>query len=134
MSERLNLNEYSESIWQYSNSEYCFVVKKAIHYNLLHIDYPLTLEEIARKIYVNPAHLSRKFKSETHITSTQFIHANKVDEAKPYQEKDNLTITEIALLVGFNDPNYFGKILKKVTSKTPSQFMTNAKKPVKYNS
>ena len=74
---RVLLTEYSESIWQYSNSEYSSVIKKAIHYILLHIDYPLTLEEIARNIYVNPAHLSRKFKSETHMTSTQFIHANK---------------------------------------------------------
>lgn len=128
---RVLLTEYSESIWQYSNSEYSSVIKKAIHYILLHIDYPLTLEEIARNIYVNPAHLSRKFKSETHMTPTQFIHAKKVEEAKPYLEKGNLTITEIALLVGFNDPNYFGKVFKKVTGLTPSQFIANAKKPIK---
>ena len=125
---RILLTEYSESVWHYSNSEYSSVVKKAIHYILLHIDYPLTLEEIARNTYVNPAHLSRKFKSETQMTLTQFIHFKKVEEAKPYLEKGNLTITEIALLVGFNDPNYFGKVFKKVTGITPSQFIANTRK------
>ena len=125
---RVLLTEYSESIWHYSNSEYSAVVKKAIHYILLHIDDPLTLEEIARNTYVNPAHLSRKFKSETRMTLTQFIHFKKIEEAKPYLEKGNLTITEIALLVGFNDPNYFGKVFKKVTGMTPSQFIANTRK------
>lgn len=128
---RILLTEYSESIWLYSNSEYSSLVKKAIHYILLHIDSPLTLEEIARNIFVNPAHLSRKFKSETQMTPTQFIHLKKVEEAKPYLEKGALTITEIALLVGFNDPNYFGKVFKKITGLTPSQFIANAQKPIK---
>lgn len=128
---RVLLTEYSESIWLYSTPEYSTIVKKAIHYILLHIDYPLTLEEIARNIYVNPAHLSRKFKSETQMTPTQFIHSKKVDEAKPYLEKGNLTITEIALLVGFNDPNYFGKVFKKVTGMTPSEFVRTTKRPLK---
>lgn len=83
---RILLTEYSERIWQYSNSECSSLIKKAIHYILLYIDYPLTLEEIARTIYVNPVHLSRKFKSEPNMTPTQFI---------------------LALLVGFNDSNYF---------------------------
>ena len=125
---RVLLTEYSESVWHYSNSEYSADVKKAIHYILLHIDDPLTLEEIARNTYVNPAHLSRKFKSETRMTLTQFIHFKKIEEAKPYLEKGNLTITEIALLVGFNDPNYFGKVFKKVTGMTPSQFIANTRK------
>lgn len=128
---RVLLTEYSESIWLYSTPEYSSIVKKAIHYIQLHIDYPLTLEEIARNIYVNPAHLSRKFKSETQMIPTQFIHLKKIEEAKPYLENGTLTITEIALLVGFNDPNYFGKVFKKVTGMTPSQFITDAKKPIK---
>lgn len=128
---RVLLTEYSESIWLYSNPEYSTIVKKAIHYILLHIDYPLTLEEIARNIYVNPAHLSRKFKGETQMTPTQFIHLKKVEEAKLHLEKGHLAITEIALLVGFNDPNYFGKVFKKVTGMTPSQFIRSTKKALK---
>ena len=65
------------------------------------------------------------------MTPTQFIHLKKVEEAKPYLEKGALTITEIALLVGFNDPNYFGKVFKKITGLTPSQFIANAQKPIK---
>ncbi|ALV22119.1 helix-turn-helix domain-containing protein [Carnobacterium antarcticum] len=125
---RALLMEYSESVRTYSNPEYSDIVKRAIHYILLHIDYPLTLEEIAKKIYVNPAHLSRKFKSETHMTLTQYIHYKKIEEAKPYLEKGSLSITEIALLVGFNDSNYFGKVFKKVTGMTPSLFIANTNK------
>ena len=79
---RVLLTGYSESVWYYSNSEYSAIVKKAIHYILLHIDDPLTLEEIARNTYVNPAHLSRKFKRWNTNDPTQFIHFKKIEEVK----------------------------------------------------
>ena len=65
------------------------------------------------------------------MTPTQFIHLKKVEEAKLHLEKGQLAITEIALLVGFNDPNYFGKVFKKVTGMTPSQFIRSTKKTLK---
>lgn len=80
---RVLLTEYSESVWHYSNSEYSAVVKKAIHYILLHNDDPLTLEEIARNTYVNPAHLSRKFKSETQMTPLNLFISKKSKKLNP---------------------------------------------------
>ena len=84
---------------------------------------PLTLKNIAATLNVNPSHLSRKFKSETNMNMMDYINQKRIEEAKLYLERDNISITEIAFLVGFNDLNYFSRVFKKFTSQTPSQYI-----------
>ena len=53
---------------------------------------------------------------------TEFINQKRIEEAKLYLKRGNISITDIAFMVGFNDLNYFSKVFKKLTSVTPSQY------------
>lgn len=66
------------------------------------------------------------------MTITDYINKNRIKEAKLYLQGDNVSITEVSLMVGFNDLNYFCRVFKKFTSMTPSQYIKNIKLHTKY--
>ena len=117
------VQEYCDLVKEYSTRQYSELVKKAVEYIRLNIDSPLTLQDIAESIHVNPSHLSRKFKQETGQNMTDFINLKRVEAAKLYLQIRQHTITDVAFIVGFNDVNYFSRVFKKITSLTPSQYM-----------
>jgi two-component system response regulator YesN len=116
------VNEYCEVVKQFSTRNYSSIVKKAVNYIDFNIENPLTLKDIALTIHVNPSHLSRKFKEDTDMNIIDYINQKRVEEAKLYLQRGNISITEIAFMVGFNDLNYFSRVFKKFTSLTPSQY------------
>ena len=116
------MSDYCELVKDYSTRPYSSIVKKAVDQITLHFERPLTLQGIAQSIHVNDSHLSRKFKEETGISLIDYIHTKRIEAAKLYLESNTASITEIALIVGFNDVNYFSRIFKKITNLTPSQY------------
>lgn len=121
----LMADEYCELVNIYASAHYSSIVKKAVDYILFHLGNSLTLQQIAEEIHVNPSYLSRKFKEDTGMNVSEFINHKRVDEAKLYLQRGNISITDTAFLVGFNDLNYFSKVFKKRTSVTPSQYARN---------
>lgn len=117
------VDEYCSLARAVSGLKYSALVKKAADYIDLSIYRQLTIKEIADEVHANPAHLSRKFKSETGMTIVDYINLRRVEEAKIYLESMSATVTEVALMVGYNDLNYFGRVFKKVTGMTPSQYI-----------
>ena len=115
-------NEYCDLVRTFSTGHNSPIVKKAVDYILLNLGYPITLTTIAKQINVNPSYLSRKFKEDTGMNISEFINQKRVEEAKLYLQRGNISITDIAFMVGFNDLNYFCKVFKKLTSVTPSQY------------
>lgn len=118
----LMADEYCDLVTTVSTGQYSPIVKKAMDYILLNLGNPLPLEHIADHIPINPSHLSRKFKEDTGMTITEFINHKRVDEAKLYLQRGNISVTDVAFMVGFNDLNYFSKVFKKIVSETPSQY------------
>lgn len=87
------------------------------------MDQHLSLKKIAEEIFVNPSHLSRVFKKETGLSLTNFINKKRIEEAKVFLKKGNISVTDVAFMVGFNDLNYFSKVFKKYTGLTPTNYM-----------
>lgn len=114
--------EYCSAVRDFSTRQYSLLVKKAVDYIHMHLEEDLSLSVIADALYVNASHLSRKFKAETSMTIIDYINQKRVAEAKLYLQRGNVSITEVALMVGFNDLNYFSRVFKKTTSLSPSQY------------
>ena len=57
---------------------------------------------------------------------TQFINNVRIKNAKTLLKKTNHTITKISLYVGFNDPNYFSNVFKKVVKSTPTEYRNHS--------
>lgn len=117
------ISEYCDLVNEFSTDGYSNIIKKAINHINLNFKTPISLITIAKSIDINSSHLSRQFKKETTMTITEFINKRRIDEAKFLIEQNNNSITEIALMVGFESYTYFGKVFKQVTSLTSREYL-----------
>ena len=82
----------------------------------------ITLESVARELNFSPYYLSRIFKKSTEYTFSEFLTNFRIEKAKEFLTKGNMSIKEIAFAVGFNSQGYFAKIFKKYTRNSPKEY------------
>lgn len=91
-------------------------------------DKNITVEEIAKKLYINPCYLSRLFKSKKNISIKQYICEKRINRAKEMLKSSNVPINIVASSVGIYDSLYFSRLFKKHTGFSPSQYIQIQKK------
>lgn len=77
---------------------------------------------------VSPNHLTKSVKSVTGKSPTQWIDELIVLEAKVLLYQSRLTISEVSYELGIEDPSYFGRMFKKYTGLTPTDFRRQSEK------
>lgn len=82
----------------------------------------ITLEDVAKKVCISPNYFSRMFKNEFNQSFIDYLTKVRIDNAKAMILKAGKSISDICWDVGYNDPNYFTKVFKKVSGLTPSEF------------
>lgn len=94
-------------------------------FDFVHMHYKdpdMSIKSIAEHLFLSPNYLSLQFKKETNMTINQYITDYRMEKAKELLTNKHYKLYEVATQVGFQDANYFTKIFKKVTGKTPSEF------------
>jgi len=117
------INEYCGLVQKHSTKDLSMIARKAVDHIHSNLEKTLTLKEIAASIHVHPSHLSRKFKQDTGKSIIDYVNQKRVEEAMLHLQTGSATVTDIALIVGYNDLNYFTRVFKKFTGQTPSQYM-----------
>lgn len=83
----------------------------------------ISLNELAtHKYFMNPSYLSRLFKAETGANFSKYLICYRMERAKELLGKTGFKVSEIADLVGYNDPSYFIQTFKKQFDMTPEQY------------
>jgi two-component system, response regulator YesN len=116
------VNEYSEAVNKLSLKQYNYKIRQAIEYIRTHLGEDLSLNAVSAAIDSSPHELSRQFKKQTGKSLTDYINEQRIIEALYLIDNQHLSITDISLMVGFNDVNYFTKVFKKHKGMTPSHY------------
>ena len=74
----------------------------------------LTLPYIASEFHLSEPYLSRKFKAKVDINIIQDIKVVRIRHAKQLLMSSRKKISEIALLVGYDDEKYFSRVFKEI--------------------
>jgi AraC-like DNA-binding protein len=77
---------------------------------------------LADSIHLSPSYLSDLLKKETGKNAQEHIHFYLIEEAKTLLLNSDKNINEIAFVLGFEYPQYFNKLFKQKTGKTPVEF------------
>lgn len=116
------IDDYCDSVKRLSLHKFNYTIRKAIEFIRTNLDQDLSLDIISKSIGSSSYELSRKFKKETGQSITDYINKQRINEAISIMENENLLVTDIAQMVGYNDVNYFTKVFKKLKGMTPSKF------------
>ncbi|MDO4322701.1 MAG: AraC family transcriptional regulator [Lachnospiraceae bacterium] len=82
----------------------------------------ISLEDVASDCNVSGNYLSRLFKDEMGIGFNEFLTQVRLEESEKLLAETNLTIKEIAAMVGYLDEKYYSKLFKKVTGIKPTEY------------
>lgn len=82
----------------------------------------ITLEEIAEVIHLCKSECSRMFKKYMKVSLFDFISQYRIEKSIYYLMNTNLSVSEVAIAVGFNDPNYFSKVFHKQKGCSPLKY------------
>lgn len=102
-------------------------IQKAIHYIDEHLDKQLSLKEVAQHVHLNPSYFSVLFKDQTNLTFSEYVTRSRLQKAKNLLLTSQLSISEIAEIVGYTTAKYFIKLFKSYEAMTPSQFRKQSK-------
>ena len=97
-------------------------IEKIIAFLKAHYKENFSIKELSEKIEISPYYLSHLFKKEMGISVMKYRDYLRIITAKEMLQNTNLTITNIAFSLGWNDSNYFSYIFKKETGLSPSNF------------
>ncbi|MFC5529453.1 AraC family transcriptional regulator [Cohnella yongneupensis] len=80
-----------------------------------------TVDWAAKHLNLNPYHFCKMFKKLTGRTFIEYVNICRANEAERLLLESELSVTEIAGLIGCDNPNYFTRLFKQYKGMTPSQ-------------
>ncbi len=114
--------KYCLLVQSYSTKGYSPIIQKVMNYIPQRLTEDLSLKTLSSRFSISPTYLSATFKKETGSTLTEFVNKKRVEHALFLLNSTDLYIQTIAADCGIPDLNYFTKVFKKQTGKTPSEY------------
>mgnify|MGYP006268366381 CR=1 FL=1 len=87
-----------------------------------HYGEPLNLSDIAATAGMGKSSFSQAFKEISGTTFIAYLTQCRLSAARRLLQQPELSISEIANLVGYDDPNYFSRLFKGQHGVTPANF------------
>lgn len=115
-------HKYCLLIKNYANPDSSRLTKDVIAYIQLHLEEELSLSHLAAHFKKNPSVLSNTFSKETGQTLTKFIHQCRIQEAIRLFNTTYLSVSEVAMTVGYPDFSYFSKVFSKHVGCSPREY------------
>ena len=103
-------------------TKYSPIIRDILAYLFANYTQNIHIQQLAEKNHISPEHLSRQFKKEVGNTITAFIAELRTQKAGELLKTTKLSISEIAMYVGYSDSNYCVKVFKKRYGMTPSAY------------
>jgi AraC-like DNA-binding protein len=100
-------------------------MQHVIDHILANLEKPLPVEELARVSGLSRAHFSRVFAASEGMPPAEFVLQKRLQRAvKLLTKTADLPVKEVAIMSGFEDPNYFAKVFRRVFGASPTEFRT----------
>ncbi len=87
----------------------------------------LDAETICTQFGYSRAYLSKLFKAQCGTTIMKYVSEKKIDYAKRLIREKKYTIGQISDMLCFDNPQYFARVFKRVTNRTPSEYAKSLK-------
>lgn len=97
-------------------------ITKALSFIQTHYHEPITLEEIAKISGYSRFYFIKQFQHQLNSTPVQYLTKIRIQKAADLLRTTSLSVTDIALQVGFANANYFNKVFRKAVGVSAGTF------------
>lgn len=95
-------------------------MKRVIHFIDRNFDKRVSLQEAATLVALSPKYLSRVFKERTGTGFEEYRLKVRMDKAAELLETTDYSVEEISYQVGYENPESFARLFKKIRGCTPT--------------
>jgi AraC-like DNA-binding protein len=89
------------------------------------LEQPLPVEKLAEVSGLSRAHFSRVFAASEGMPPAEFVLQKRLQRAtKLLTSAHQLSVKEVSVMTGFEDPNYFAKVFRRHFRASPTEFRT----------
>ena len=103
-------------------------VSTAIEYLKKNYTAPLSLERLSKQVGYAPSYLSGLFAKQTGMSIRTFLQHLRIEQACRLLGQSALSVSEIALQVGYSDPRHFSGIFHRIKGKSPRQYRAESER------
>jgi len=98
------------------------LVAQVTRYFWENLNEDITLNDVLKRFSVNKNILNDAFNKEVSMSCMAYLELLRINLAKRILQFGDETVSEISVICGYSDTNYFTKVFKKHTGMTPSAF------------
>ncbi len=95
----------------------------AIKYIQFNYSSDINVNDIAAAVGISRSHLYRVFVASLNQSPIDYLTEYRINEACSLLQNTHLSISEVAISVGFFDQFYFSRVFKKIKNVPPSKFL-----------
>ncbi len=88
----------------------------------IHYAEPLSRESVARAFYLSPNYLSHLFQKCGPMGFNEYLNHIRLEQARMLLKGHDMKVKDIAHASGFADSNYFCRLFRKTTERSPSEY------------
>lgn len=111
-----------EAMNEIKTEETVSTIDDAKKYIKENFDKNLTLNEVSEIVHISPYYFSKLFKEKTGRNFIEYLTYVRMEYAKTNLRESSLSIKDICLNAGYQDPNYFSRSFKKYAGVTPGEY------------
>lgn len=104
------------------NSHAAEEIDKAASYFNEHYSEQINIDAYAEEHHFSTSWFIRNFKLYTGFTPMQYILSKRIYNAEALLQNTQYTVTEIAQIVGYDNPLYFSRVFKKQKGLSPTDY------------
>lgn len=98
------------------------IVREVEQYVQDHIDQRITLQDAASSACISPGYLSGIYKKHRGENFVDYINRSKMDRACELLRQGGHRISQVSLMLGFENAYYFTRVFKRYVGMTPSEY------------
>ncbi|QIB27833.1 AraC family transcriptional regulator [Caloranaerobacter azorensis] len=119
------IEEYCNVILDNYSCTENILIRKAISYIHNNFSENIKLDDVCNHVHISKTYFCSLFKKYTGMCFSKYLNNIRIEKSKELLKKNEMSILDISIAVGFNNQSYFSKLFKDNTGITPKEFRKN---------
>lgn len=103
-------------------------INSSIEFMKENLDQSFGIQELADRLFYSVSHYSDLFRKKTGFSPMRYFNQLKIQKSCQYLYFTDMSIKEICVKVGIEDPYYFSRMFKKLMGLSPTSYRNTHKK------